>query len=511
MNEHTLKILEFHKITDELKQLSLTEEGRLLLDSSGPLSDRASMSELLDDTDCFKAHLTSGRPFPDLVFPPVAFFLEQIDKEGSVLEGREIADEGAYIRSSRLFKDFILSGPGEKRSHVEGLLETLPDLLKLEREILSTLEPDGSVKESHPALRAIKRRILSLHDEISDISGRYMAKNRDLMQSDVPTQKDGRIVLPLKSNFKGKIQGIIHDSSAKGATLYVEPFDLIEKNNDLAFEENRYRQEVLRILRELTSLIREALPEIRSLIAIMAYADSIYGRARYSIIHSCARAEFSERELKLLGARHPLLGRSAVPIDLSLDETVRILVITGPNTGGKTVSLKTAGLLSLMNQFGMHIPAREGSSLPVFDEILADIGDDQSIEDSLSTFSGHMVNIARIIESSSERSLVLLDELGSGTDPQEGSAIALSILDDFLRKASLVLVTTHHGVIKNYAASRKGAQNASVSFDDETNRPTYRVIPDFPGEPCDRYRGGERHSRTPDKKSREYASAPRPI
>ncbi|HOV62911.1 MAG TPA: endonuclease MutS2 [Spirochaetia bacterium] len=482
MNEHTLKILEFQKITEELKELCLTEEARTLIDTDHPRKEREEVFTLLDDVDCIKRHLLSGKVFPDLKFPPIFQSLSLLDKEGTILEGLEIANIGAYIRSGRLFAAFFLGETIEREFPIEQKLSSLPKFPRIEEEIHSVLDPDGTVKDTHPALRAIKRRITMLHDEISDVTRRYMQLNRDLMQSDVPTQKDGRVVLPLKANFKGRIQGIIHESSGTGATLYIEPFDLIERNNELALEENRYRLEVLKILKGLTTLVRDALPELRFFIGIIAYTDSVYARARYSILHECTRAEFSEHRLTLTGARHPLLGKAAVPIDLSLDELTRILIITGPNTGGKTVALKTAGILSLMNQFGMHIPASEGSLLPLFDEVLADVGDDQSIEDSLSTFSGHMVNIARIIASSTSNSLVLLDELGAGTDPQEGSALALSILDHFLEKGSLVLVTTHHGVIKNYGATRRGAQNASVAFDAETNRPTYRIIPGLPGE-----------------------------
>ena len=476
---HTLEVLEFWKISGKLKDLCLSDEGRKLVETSFPSAAMEKIERLLDDTDCMKNHLSAGKKFPDLYFPPVEYLFDIIKKQGSVLEGSSIADIGTYLKSARLFSSFFR--PDEESLRVNPCL-CLSLFYRNREKIFETLNPDGSVKDTHPSLRLIRKRILALNNEISVITNRYVQQNREIMQSDVPTQKDGRIVLPLKANFKGRIQGIIHDSSARGATLFIEPLDLVDKNNDLAYEENRYRLEVIKILKELTSVVRNTLPEIIAAVRDISYADSIYARARYSILYSCSRASRSEKHIKLNRAVHPLLGKAAVPIDIHMDATIRVLVITGPNTGGKTVSLKTVGLLALMNQYGMHIPAAEGSCIPVFDEILADIGDDQSIENSLSTFSGHMVNISNIIKASTRSSLVLLDDLGSGTDPEEGSALALSILDYFLQKGSTVIVSTHNGVIKNYAATRKGAENASVSFDPETSRPTYRIIQGLPGE-----------------------------
>ncbi|MEW5817581.1 MAG: Smr/MutS family protein, partial [Spirochaetota bacterium] len=288
--------------------------------------------------------------------------------------------------------------------------------------------------------------------------------------------------LPLKSNFRARVKGIIHEVSSSGATLYIEPLDIIEKNNQLVEQENNYRQEVVKILKELTTLVRAHLQSLNLLAGAVSFLDTIYARARFSLRHKCIRAEELQRGIRLNHARHPLLGGKAVPIDLRIENDTQVLIISGPNAGGKTVCLKTAGLFAVMNQFGMEIPAGEGSGLALFDAVYADIGDEQSIEESLSTFSGHMRAIAGILRESTRASLILLDELGAGTDPEEGSALAMAILDFFIRKDCLVLVSTHQGILKNYAFMNSSVHNASVEFDTKTLTPTYKVIPELPGE-----------------------------
>jgi DNA mismatch repair protein MutS2 len=270
--------------------------------------------------------------------------------------------------------------------------------------------------------------------------------------------------------------------SASGSTLYLEPTDIVEKNNAILEEENRYRREVHRILRELSAKVVAQSGDIQSLVEGVGRLDSLYARARYAVHHKCAPAQISEQKLGLYDARHPLLGKNCVPISVVMGGEYRVLIVTGPNTGGKTVTLKTIGLLAVMNQFGMEIPAREDSSLPIFDNILADIGDEQSIEQSLSTFSAHIVNISRIIRDSSSDSLVLFDELGAGTDPEEGVAIAMGLLDHFIEKGCLCMATTHHGILKNYGYSRRGVENAAMEFDVKNLSPTFRITLGVPGE-----------------------------
>jgi DNA mismatch repair protein MutS2 len=310
-----------------------------------------------------------------------------------------------------------------------------------------------------------------------------------MLQSALPTQRDGRVVLAVKANFRGRVRGIVHEVSATGQTIFVEPEEAVERNNDILIENRRLDAEIRRVLREMTGRIaehREALKEFhRGIIAL----ECIRAKARYcrDIRGSFARGgpdtgEADSGSLILKQARHPLIGGAAVPINFEMDGRTRAVIITGPNTGGKTVALKTAGLFALMNQSGLALPAEEGTALPVFDGVYADIGDEQSISQSLSTFSAHMTNIAGIAGAATEKSLVLLDELGSGTDPEEGSAIAMAILDYLLEKKVRLLATTHHGILKNYGYTREGVENASVEFDSRTLSPTYRILMGIPGE-----------------------------
>ncbi|MDR1862446.1 MAG: Smr/MutS family protein, partial [Treponema sp.] len=297
------------------------------------------------------------------------------------------------------------------------------------------------------------------------------------------SQRDGRMVLAVKANFRNRIRGIVHEVSSTGQTVFVEPEEVVEKNNRLLLEKRRLESEIRRILREMTGRLSAFREDLHQLHRGILYLETIRARARYGFE---TRGNFAGEDpsggLVLKQARHPLLGPGAVPLDFTLAPGKRTVIITGPNTGGKTAALKTVGLLALMNQSGLPLPAGEGSSLPVFEGVYADIGDEQSLSQSLSTFSAHMTNIGDIISRAGEGSLVLLDELGSGTDPEEGSAIAMAILDHFIETKTCLITTTHHGILKNYGYTREGVENASMEFDSRTLSPTFRIIMGIPGE-----------------------------
>jgi DNA mismatch repair protein MutS2 len=305
---------------------------------------------------------------------------------------------------------------------------------------------------------------------------------RTWWQTHLPAQRDGRLVLPLKAQYRGRVQGIVHELSASGSTVFIEPLAVVEMNNAVVQEEALYRQEVHRILRALSTEAAARLGDLAAMSDAVAVLDSLLARARWAAAHVCLPAARATDGFRLVLARHPLLGTGAVAISMAAGGADRVLIITGPNTGGKTVSLKTVGLLAALNQFGMEVPAGPGTELPVFDGIWADIGDEQSISQNLSTFSAHVQNLARFAEGAGPRSLVLLDELGAGTDPQEGVALAMALLDHFLSSGALVICTTHHGILKNYGATRRGAQNASMGFDRESLAPTFRILMGVPGE-----------------------------
>jgi len=484
MDKQTGDILEFPRILKALQGLCFSPEGEELLGRQPFLFDEEELAAQLDRAGEFRMLLEAGEDAPAFDFPGLPF-LSRAAREGTVLEGEELAALGRSIRSSRLLAAFLKRIP-ENRDDFRGILkeqaDLLPDLSELEKKIFANLDAAGQVLENHPALRPIRRAMERLGREINNLAYGYLQKDRDIWQAEVPTVRDGRTVLPLKANYRGKIQGIVHEVSGRGATLFIEPMEIVDRNNQLALEENRLRVEIQKILRELTGAVRDKIEECLRLRDQTAYLDTLHARARYASQRSCSRPLLCQRGFKLVQAVHPGLGPAAVPINIEMPPDKCQLIITGPNTGGKTVSLKTLGLFVLMHQFGMEVPAAHGSTLPLVSGVYADVGDEQSIEESLSTFSGHMRRLSFIMEKADEKSLVLLDELGGGTDPHEGAALAMAILDWFASKQSLLVITTHLGVMKNYGYTRPGSLNASVTFDDETLRPTYHILQGIPGE-----------------------------
>lgn len=483
MDQHTIKLLEFQVILEELKDKCFSPEGRYTLQKQEILTEASEVSSLLSLSVSFRRLLESGRNMPTLDFPQWEGRKTEQWKEGLLLEAVELTTIGRTLISARKLKRYLIQGAvSDELGRIAG---GIVDLEFLPRAIFRLLDKDANIREKNvPELKSIRDRIRTLQREVGRLAGSYLNNSdfKSYWQADVPTQKEGRIVLPMKANFKGRIKGVVHEMSASGATLYLEPPDIMERNNELVQKENEYKREVVRLLKNLSARVIEYTAEIRQTLASIGVLDSIYARARYAIQHRCTMVENREGEVDLRFARHPLLGTKAVPISMRLTPGERILIITGPNTGGKTVTLKTIGLLALMNQFGMEIPAGEGSVTAVFDNIFADIGDEQSIEQSLSTFSAHLVNISRIIKNSSGSSLVLLDELGAGTDPEEGVAIAMAVLDHFLKKETLMITTTHHGILKNYGYIRSGVQNAAMEFDPRELTPTFHLLMGIPGE-----------------------------
>lgn len=481
MDKKTLDLLDFPRIREIIAALALSPDGQALIETQGFFSEQVSLKGFLDLVDEFKQRLEKGDLMPGLNFPEISRFFPRLEKQGALLEGRELSDFSEYIISSKTFKKYIEADKSFQNLNREA--EKIPDLTSAALYIRKYLDIDGIVKEQEvPELKSIRKALSRLQGEMEKITAAYLKDSPSLFQTDLPTQRDGRIVLPLKANYKGKLKGIIHNTSASGSTLYIEPIELLEKNNEAALLENKYKQEIIKILRKCTEELREILPDLVFLIETVSYLDSVYARSMFSLKIRGSRALLKPEEMFLDKARHPLLGEQAVPVTIKLKKEKRMMIITGPNTGGKTVSLKTAGLLSLINQFGSHIPAEEGSVLPLFSGIFADIGDDQSIDQSLSTFSGHMRRISFIINNSNEQSLVLLDELGGGTDPEEGAALGMAVLDYFLNSGAFIITTTHNGAMKSYGFSKNGAFNASVAFDTATLSPTYVLNADLPGE-----------------------------
>ncbi len=482
MDNRTAELLEFDKIRDSVSEYTFSSEGKGSLGSQDLFTDSRKLTDFQKLITQFRRILESDETFPPVNFPEIEALLPVCRKEGTSLSGAELHNVSNYIISAGKIRKYVIASKIPDIDDLRAEAEKIPDLSKIALSIDRVINAQGLIREDHPELRSLRKGLGDLNNQISSLSSSYISENKNIWHTDVPSQKEGRVVLPLKSNFKSKVKGIIHDISSRGTVLFIEPFDMLELNNKIALQEHEISIIANRIFRELTAEIREEIGELVYLVRVFSYIDTLLARARFSIFNNCTQPEISNGIINLKEARHLLLGKSAVPIDVSLDSDIQVLIITGPNAGGKTVSLKTVGLLAMMHQFGLQIPVHEGSSLPVFDGIYADIGDDQSIDKNLSTFSGHMTNIANILDKSGKRTLVLLDELGSGTDPGEGAAIAMAVLDDLIRKGSVVLTTSHHGLLKNYGYTREHVTNASMEFDENSHKSTYRVVSGVPGD-----------------------------
>ena len=402
---------------------------------------------------------------------------------GGVLNTRELLEIAGVLQSARAVRSYGMSA--EKETCIDHLFKMLQTNRFLEDKIVNSIPGEDEIADSASSeLSDIRRKMRAAAARVRDslqkiISAPSMAK---FLQDPIITTRSDRYVVPVKAECKGSVPGLVHDVSASGATLFVEPMAAVKANNEIRELKAKEKAEIERILAELSAECAAHREDIDADFSALVRLDGIFARAKLSFKLNAGAPELSERGVRLRRARHPLLDRDkAVPIDVELGEDYDTLVITGPNTGGKTVTLKTIGLLCLMAQCGLHIPAAEGSCVPIFDKVLADIGDEQSIEQSLSTFSAHMVNIVNVLKECGDGSLLLFDELGAGTDPVEGAALAVSILEDARARGCDIAATTHYAELKVYATNTPGVMNASCEFDVDTLRPTYRLLLGIPG------------------------------
>lgn len=492
MWKKTLEDLGFQAVLHDIVSCSLSDEGAgqlqlcHFLTDIGQLRDRQALVG-----DLFKI-FSLGRGVSPEQFPPISDALQALAQPGVALDGTHLYDIGCYINAALELRRFCRlpmetegnAGQPVQPNPASVLLNDIPEeLLSLSRELLDTLESPGQVKESHPAISALKKEIDRRRTERARYSQDFIHASGTMMQNDQPVYRDGRVVMPVRNDQRGDVPGFVHSTSSSGSTVFIEPYRLVELNNSVVMAEQQVMIEIARILGELTKKVRECEDQLRLLTRQVAEADFLYACARWAVKRNCTATELTENSLcRLYDARHPLLKAKAIPITIELGPAIKAVVISGPNAGGKTVTIKTVGLFALLNQFCGFIPAREGSSLPIFDGIYTDIGDDQSIEQQLSTFSGHMKQVGEILRACTPHSLVILDELGSGTDPVEGAAIARAVMEYSVAHAALTLVTSHHGVLKQYAYASDNVLNASMEFDERTHEPTFRVISGVPGE-----------------------------
>ena len=485
MNQKTLQEIDYFRIRDEIAGYCVSPEGREKIIQREPLRKSEEIENLKNLSREWYVYFSAGRANPISAWEPVHPLLAIIRARGASLTLEQVHYLGQFITSVNSVRKAIQLHSQELSLKLLGeQIAQLPDITDMEKKVFRIITPDGELREL-PEIIAIRKQIASLNAKIRTVMQSFTSDQKlsDVLQSNVPVLRNGRQVLAVKASLQNRIPGIVHEVSQTAQTVYVEPEEAVLCSNELIQKEFELQAAIKKILLELTENLQPDIPAIKQALPVMCLFDVTGAAARWGISHNCTFALESKNEPPLLlKARHPLLGEKAVPIDIRFMEGKRVLIITGPNTGGKTVSLKTFALLAMLNQSGFPIPAAEGTRLPVFSNIFADIGDDQSLDQSLSTFSGHMKNIAQAVTSAKSDTLILLDELGSGTDPQEGTAISMAVLDELIKRKSFVLVTTHQGILKNYGYTNPCCINASVEFDQNTLSPSYRLLMGVPGE-----------------------------
>ena len=481
LNDRTMRSLEFSKILSKLSDEAMTERGKRYVLQLTPFADIAEVEAAQLETEQAKRIIALHGSFPVGPLPDLHATLKRASLGGGI-SPVEMYAVYVLLRIANQLSKYLTEKEEAAFLLVKYPLELQPFL---ENRLEKTVDDEGSFKDTASSqLGDVRRRLniarIRLQEKVENLAkgGEYSL----YLQDQIVTMRNGRYVVPVRAEFKHSFPGILHDQSASGATVYMEPMALVEAGNNIKELVNEEKAEINKIISEISALIGAVSAELRSNLESIAQLDLASAKARLALKMGAEMPETQKAsEIKIISGKHPLLGASAVPVDIEFGPQLLSIIITGPNTGGKTVTLKTIGLFCAMHQSGLQIPARPGSKLSVFKKIRADIGDEQSIEQSLSTFSSHMGNIINILNDVDMQSLVLLDELGAGTDPSEGAALAMSIIDDLLAKGIKSVVTTHYSELKVFAHTNILTTNACMEFDDQTLKPTYRLLLGIPG------------------------------
>ncbi|MFY9526786.1 MAG: endonuclease MutS2 [Limnochordia bacterium] len=480
MNEKSLRVLEWPKVRQMVASQASFSLSKTRLEGLMPSTDLEQIKHHLALTsDAVRLINAYGdAPFGGATDIGAALGKAEL---GGILETDQLLSLADFLYCVEQLKTYF----AEESGPVSELAGSLVPARTLKEEIERCIHPEGYVRDhASPELARLRSRMRTLESRLRDRLEALLHSPgmQKVLQDPIITVRNGRYVVPVRSEYRNRFQGIVHDQSGSGATLFMEPAFSVEMNNDLNVAKREEEAEIERILKRLSGLVGEKVDELRANLEVLTELDTIFARARFSRkIEAVEPTMNVEGRINIKRGRHPLLTGKVVPIDVWLGDDFHVLVITGPNTGGKTVTLKTIGLFSLMAQAGLHVPADPGSELAVFQGIYADIGDEQSIEQSLSTFSSHLTTIVEILKVLGPNSLVLLDELGAGTDPTEGAALATAILEYLRQRGIRTVATTHYSALKSYAYSYPGVENASVEFDIETLQPTYRLAVGIPG------------------------------
>lgn len=488
MNQQTIKDLEIESVVRSISSYALSSEGMNRLRTSPFNTDKEVIlhtQKILEDLSLIPIY----NDVEVMSFPDITQVVTHLTSSPYALHGEELFSLKEYLHSAILLINYTKAS---KRGNVEehkvrlsaSLIEPLEDeLFALYKKIDYTLSSPGTVKESHPSIVRLMKQLEQKRSQRSSYSSSFLKEHKDVSSSDIPSFKDNRVVLPIRNDRSSEVKGFVHSASSSQNTLFMESYPLVELNNSVVLIVQEIEIEIARIIAELS---KEALAQIDRIITLMqeiGYVDSLYALTRFKERDKQVFPLINDSlEAHLIASRHPLLKETCVPISIHIESPVRSVVISGPNAGGKTVTIKTIALLAYMHQTFFMIPAEEGSSLPLFSSIYSDVGDEQSIEKSLSTFSSHMQRISEILKKVDSSSLVILDELGSGTDPIEGAALAKAILQYLLDKGGITCITSHHSLLKQAAYAHPNMLNASMEFDEATNTPTFRVISGLPGD-----------------------------
>ncbi|HGJ65001.1 TPA: endonuclease MutS2, partial [bacterium] len=502
MNTDIEQILEFDKIRNTIAGLSVSELGKSLAKNLKPISDIIDIERMLDIiSEAKRINIVEGG-FPLSGLQDIRQVMKKASIVGTILEPLELLNVASTMRVARNLRSFAKEF-FDKYPIIYEIIDNLHTFSDIEESVSSSIDHEGNILDSaSPELYRIRRQIFAVRERITRQLGSILRSPdyQTAIQEDVITLRNDRYVIPVKQNQRGSVPGITQGRSASGITAFVEPNAVVELNNELQELISDELIEIRRILGDITDRIRQVIPQLQNSIQILAEIDLINAKSLLCVKLGTTRPELNQNGyINLIKARHPILQMNIdernrlnrenniqnpekiVPIDFYIGDEFNTLVITGPNTGGKTVALKTVGLLTLMMQTGLHVPVGDGSKMSVFNEVFADIGDEQSIEQNLSTFSSHITRINRIIKQLDDSSLVLLDELGAGTEPSEGAALGMAILDYLHSRGVRTVATTHHDSLKAHVYSSEGMENASVAFDLATLKPTYELRIGLPG------------------------------
>jgi DNA mismatch repair protein MutS2 len=476
LNKNAIEVLEFNKIKETLKTYALSEMAKAMIDKLEPEIDINVIERCLLETSEARAIIDRSSSVPLHSLLDIEFIRDKIGKGINLLPA-ELESICGMLRDGKKLKKFM-AGKGYEAPLVSTYALSLYELSELVDEIERCIAQGRVLDKASSELSKIRKKLAILEDRIKSKLDSVLKnpKYRNILQENLVSLRNGRYVIPVKSQYKNEFGGSIHDSSSSGSTVFIEPAEVKKAQDELNILKMEEEKEVYRILATLTALAADYDREISINIETMVYYDFLFAKAKFSKALDGRSVRFNTRNhIKINKGRHPLLGRNAIPLDFTIGEDYTALVITGPNTGGKTVVLKTVALLTMMAQSGLHVPVEKDSELAVYADILVDIGDGQSIEQNLSTFSSHIKNIISIMECADKYTLVVMDEVGAGTDPGEGMGIATAVLEEVHRKQATILATTHYSEIKAFADNSPGFKNGSMEFDVNTLRPTYRL------------------------------------